>query len=578
METRANYILIGAFTIAGFLGLLAFFAWFANTELDRQFDYYDVYFDNVSGLDRASDVRFAGLSVGQVVDLALSEQGDGRVRVRLEVSSATPVRADSTATIEAQGVTGVAFVGITAGSPEAALLSVSGARVPEIPAGRSVLQSLSEDAPALLEEALNVIERISALLNEENRQRVETILANLETSSGQLNETLTQFSAVATDVGSSVSEIASFTGELQGISDAVTGTLDLAESAIVTITDLSDNAQATLDAGTETLTSARGAIDVTGNFIDQELRAAVTDLTATSAALRQQTESLGPRAEAFLSAWQATGETANARLAESEALIAGASASIDDLTATLASLQNASDRLSAFVETDAQALVDETRAAVGKATTAIDAVTRTVNEDLPVVVTDIRTATETATNTFTRLSEDLTGASGKAEALINEASVTLASVTATFERANQTLGSIESTLEIGDKTLASAERAFTGAERFLDEDIGTITEDLRAAIGSLEATIAAVSEDLPEITADLRSAAGAAESAFGDIATLAANAEVPVGDFLRGGLPQYTRLAAETRELIALLDRLVTQIERDPARFFLSPAAPEYRR
>ena len=50
METRANFVLIGAFTILGFLGLLAFLLWFAKLEVDRQFAYYDIYFTGVSGL------------------------------------------------------------------------------------------------------------------------------------------------------------------------------------------------------------------------------------------------------------------------------------------------------------------------------------------------------------------------------------------------------------------------------------------------------------------------------------------------------------------------------------------------
>ncbi len=47
METRANYVLIGAFALAGMLGILAFFLWFARVELDQQFAYYDVNFPSV---------------------------------------------------------------------------------------------------------------------------------------------------------------------------------------------------------------------------------------------------------------------------------------------------------------------------------------------------------------------------------------------------------------------------------------------------------------------------------------------------------------------------------------------------
>ncbi|MDO7723120.1 MAG: MlaD family protein, partial [Loktanella sp.] len=77
METKANFVLIGAFTLAGLIGLMGFFLWFAQVELDRQFAYYDIRFSSVSGLSNASDVRFNGLAVGQVVDVKLAPERDG---------------------------------------------------------------------------------------------------------------------------------------------------------------------------------------------------------------------------------------------------------------------------------------------------------------------------------------------------------------------------------------------------------------------------------------------------------------------------------------------------------------------
>ena len=53
METRANYVLIGAFTLAGILGTLGFILWLAKVQVDRQFAYYDIRFESVSGLGAA---------------------------------------------------------------------------------------------------------------------------------------------------------------------------------------------------------------------------------------------------------------------------------------------------------------------------------------------------------------------------------------------------------------------------------------------------------------------------------------------------------------------------------------------
>ena len=98
METRANYILIGAFTLFGIFASFGFMLWLAKLDVEKQYAYYDVLFDNVSGLSMAGGVRFNGLPVGQVVGLALDDEDPSKVRVRLEVDAKTPISTETTAT------------------------------------------------------------------------------------------------------------------------------------------------------------------------------------------------------------------------------------------------------------------------------------------------------------------------------------------------------------------------------------------------------------------------------------------------------------------------------------------------
>ena len=91
METRANYVLIGAFTLAGILGALGFFLWLAKVEVDRQYAYYVTMFEDVTGLGQAGDVRYNGLIVGRVIGLDLDEDDPSLVRVRMELDADTPV-------------------------------------------------------------------------------------------------------------------------------------------------------------------------------------------------------------------------------------------------------------------------------------------------------------------------------------------------------------------------------------------------------------------------------------------------------------------------------------------------------
>ena len=157
-----------------------------------------------------------GLPVGQVVDVALDPDGSGQIRVRMEVAAGTPVRTSSVATIESLGVTGVAYVSISAGDPRDALLATaSDDPIPNITPGRSVLQSLSEDAPEILNEILTVSKSVSELLGPVNQDRVSQILANLEASSGDLQKALADFSSVTASVASATGEISKFTSRLE---------------------------------------------------------------------------------------------------------------------------------------------------------------------------------------------------------------------------------------------------------------------------------------------------------------------------------------------------------------------------
>lgn len=577
METRAHYVLIGAFALAGFLGALGFLLWFAQFELDRQFAYYDVRFTSVSGLSRASEVRFSGLPVGQVVDVRLSPDADGTVLARLEVSGDTPVRTDSIATIESMGVTGVSYVGITAGDPQTPLLQDDDA-VPEIQAGRSVLQSLTEDAPEIVAEALEVMQRISGILNEENQQKVQDILDNLALSSGDLSQTLDDFAVVSQTIASASVDIVGFTELLEPAIAAVEGTLGNVDTSLEAFTALTERISSSLDVGDAALSSGRVAMDAAEVFMTGDLPVIIQDLTETTLYLRDQTEVLVADARGMMAEFTATGSAATARLTEAQATLQTTETTIARLSETLDKIDAAAVSFDGLISNDGAKLVAETRAMVANADNAVNVIGRVAETDLPAIMTDIRTATETANRVIAEVGQQISDAAGRIDGLVDGASAAMTQITETFTNANQTLDAINSALVTGERTLEAAERAFAGADRVINEDIGAITTDLRHMMERLDGAIAQVSEDIPAITADLRRAAETANSTFSELGQIMSNSGAPIREFAASGLPQYTQLARETRTLIANLERLARQIERDPARFFLNRQSPEFRR
>mgnify|MGYP003674149997 CR=1 FL=1 len=577
METRARYVLIGAFALAGFLGLVGFLLWFAQFEMDRQFAYYDVHFSSVSGLSRASEVRFSGLPVGQVVEVRLSPNADGTVLARLEVAGETPVRTDSVATIESMGVTGVSYVGITAGTPTSPLLRDQGG-IPEIQSGRSTLQSLTEDAPEIMAEALAVMQRISGILNEENQQKVQDILDNLAQSSGDLSSALDDFAVVSQTIAAASVDIASFTEQIEPVIGSIEGTLSNVDTALRSFTELSTRAVSSLDVVESALSSGRVALDAAEVFMTGELPVIVQDMTATTLVLREQAELLVTDARGMITEFTATGSAATARLTEAQDTLQTVDTAIVRLLETLDNIDEAATSFDDLISNDGTALMAETREMIANADEAVNAITSAAETDLPAIVEDIRSATDTANRVVAEVGQQISEAAGRIDGLADDASDAMNQITGTFANANQTLNAINSALTTGERTLTAAERAFAGADRVINEDIDAITADLRQVMQRLDGAIAQVSDDIPAITGDLRRTAETANTAFSQLGQIISGSSAPITAFAATGLPQYTQLARETRNLISNLENLTRQIERDPARFFLNRQSPEFRR
>jgi len=188
METRANHVLIGAFTLAVIAAAFGFVLWLAKNEIDQQFAYYDILFEgSVTGLNVAGDVRYQGVRVGQVKDIRIYEKNSKLVRVRIEIDANTPINSSSLASLEFFGITGVLFVQISSGDADAPPLTVAeGQELPIIASAKSSLEELFSGAPRLIDNAALLLERLNHLVDEENRKTIAGILKNAETVTGSV--------------------------------------------------------------------------------------------------------------------------------------------------------------------------------------------------------------------------------------------------------------------------------------------------------------------------------------------------------------------------------------------------------
>jgi phospholipid/cholesterol/gamma-HCH transport system substrate-binding protein len=499
--------------------------------------------------------------------------------VRLEVDASTPVRSDSIATIESQGVTGVSFVGISAGRPDTGLLvPTSDTPVPQITAGQSVLQALSEDAPQLINEALTVIEGVSDLFAEDNQARVENILKNAEDASESLAATLEAFAEVPETVERFTVQVEAFNAILAGIAPEVEALLTTADTTVASLGTLSSEAETMVITANDTLAVAQGTFNEAQRYINEDLTDTTYALQTTVEDLRAEIATISTDARTMLATFNGAGVAATDRIVEAGATLVMINDTLAQISKTTLTVGDAALQFDTLLQTQATPLLAETRATVAAATDAINVIGTAAQTDLPVIVADIRAATQTATDTINQVAQDLTAASGRIDGLSLTAQTALTQVTETFANANTTLEAVTSAMETGDRTLEVAERTFAGADRIINEDLDGIISGLEISLASLNGAIAQVSDDIPAITAELRNASQSAAEAFRSLDQVVDNAGPSVTEFTRTGLPLYTRLAVETRGLISNLDRLTQQIQRDPARFFLNQQSPEYQR
>lgn len=187
MEIKSNNVLIGAFTLAAIVGSFLFLLWVSGVQLNKQFAYYKIVFDgSVSGLSESGSVQYNGLPVGKVTDLHLMDNNPNKVVAIVEIDARTPVKEDSVAQLELSGLTGVAFIQLTGGSPDSApLVAKPEQDYPVIRAAPSSLQDLLKSGPETLQNANELIKELHKLVAE-NQKSVNEALANLAVMSKAL--------------------------------------------------------------------------------------------------------------------------------------------------------------------------------------------------------------------------------------------------------------------------------------------------------------------------------------------------------------------------------------------------------
>ncbi len=204
MNARISYTLVGLFVIGLGAALVAGVLWLGSSGAGRHYNRYLVYTtESVSGLSRDGVVKYRGVDVGRVRDIRLDPDNPERVRLLLEIEQGTPIKTDTVATLEARGLTGLAYVNLAGGSREApALPARQSPPYPVIASRPSVWGRLDRNIGTLLENLVEASQQLRTWLSDDNRQllvrtldHLERIGATLEGRSGTIEQAVDDLAA-----------------------------------------------------------------------------------------------------------------------------------------------------------------------------------------------------------------------------------------------------------------------------------------------------------------------------------------------------------------------------------------------
>lgn len=189
MERNAHYAAIGLATLVLFLGLILFAVWLARFQFAKEYDQYDiVFYGPVRGLSEGGEVHFNGIKVGEVTNLQLDEKNPNKVIARARLDDGVPIKTDSRAMLEPMGITGVNYIQITAGSPNAALLraGLPDDAIPVIMSQPTPFSELLSGSGTVLASAVEALNRVNRVLSDENINAFSNTLGNVDEITAEL--------------------------------------------------------------------------------------------------------------------------------------------------------------------------------------------------------------------------------------------------------------------------------------------------------------------------------------------------------------------------------------------------------
>jgi phospholipid/cholesterol/gamma-HCH transport system substrate-binding protein len=609
MDTKANYVAVGAFTLALVLAMFGMIYWSFGVSTTGDTALLRVRIPgSAAGLGRGSAVLFNGIKVGDVRRVYIDVNNPTVAIADAEIDRLTPITASTRADIGLAGLTGQAAIELKGGDPaEPNLLEQAEEQgtIAEVTANPSAVTNLLQTAQDIFTRAdavLNTLEGFAAdvrgpLTNtvenvetfsqalSRNAEGVDQFLANF----GELSETLGNVSgrldstlAAAEDliravdreqVGTIVTNVETFTERLQAATADVDRIIANIDDASASVRTLAENANGTLARADGVLESVKSGVDSTV--------ASIGELSAQAAGTIARADSVldGARTgiDSVVASFGELSTQASGTLTKVDGVLDSARGGIDEAAASITgvadrasgTLARADEIMAAVDPAKVENALDSFEGAVvdaRKAAADVSAVTSRVaarGEDIDAIIGNARSVSQTFAEASTRI-----------DGLVKKVDTILAGIDA--EAVNGAVSDI--TAAASDARKAAGDVA-TFTERFNENgDVDAIIADARVVASNLRQASTRVEGVLVKIDDLLGS--GEAEGLAADAsATLASFRQVAdtlnarlgtildnLSRFSGQGLRETEALIRDSRRSINRIEEAVSAFERNPQR------------
>lgn len=301
MEPKVNYTLVGLFIALLGAAMLAGVLWLSRTDYRGVYDRYYTYMDeSVTGLSNDSSVKYRGVDVGRVKEIILNPENPEQVRLALDLVRGTPVKQDTVAVLETQGLTGITTVNLHGGSRAApALKAKPGESFPVIKSQPSFFAQLSgslsrltanEQIPALLANLNNLAQEARGLVDAQSRAELKRILADL----AQITRTIAAHrSELANGIAKADTALDRFAALGKKLDERLPEVLDQTSASVRSLRDMTNEVARASASLSSTVDGSRADIaQFTGQTLPESalLIAEVRQLTATLQRLASELE------------------------------------------------------------------------------------------------------------------------------------------------------------------------------------------------------------------------------------------------------------------------------------------------